>query len=107
MTVATALVSGNEPLPQLAEEAIRQALGKAGLSHANGVLLFLTPEFARHAQQTVTAVARTAQCTQVAGGIASGVFTESGWALDRPAVAAMVFGEGVVEKGDIGRADMR
>jgi small ligand-binding sensory domain FIST len=95
MTVATALITGNDPLPQLAEEAIRQALGKAGLSHANGVLLFLTPEFARHAQQTVTAVARTAQCTQVTGGIASGVFTESGWALDRPAVAAMVFGGGL------------
>lgn len=95
MTVATALVSGNDPLPQLAEEAIRRALGKAGLSHANGVLLFLTPEFARHAQQTVTAAARTAQCTQVAGGIASGVLTESGWALDRPAVAVMVFGGGL------------
>lgn len=91
MTVATALISGNDPLPQLAEEAVTQALAKAGLTHANGVLLFLTPEFARHAQQTVTAAARTAQCTQVAGGIASGVFTESGWALDRPAAAVMVF----------------
>jgi hypothetical protein len=30
---------------------------------------------------------------QVAGGIASGVFTESGWALDRPAAAAMVLGD--------------
>ena len=95
MTVATALVSGNDPQPRLAEDAVRQALGKAGLSHANGVLLFLTPEFARHARQTVTAVARAAQCTQVAGGIASGVLTESGWALDRPAVAVMVLGGGL------------
>ncbi|MFZ4536141.1 FIST C-terminal domain-containing protein [Propionivibrio sp.] len=95
MTVATALVSGNDPLPQLAEEAVHQALEKAGLTHANGVLLFLTPEFSRHAQQTITAVARTAQCTQVAGGIASGVFTESGWTLDRPAAAVMVFGRGL------------
>ena len=95
MTVATALISGNDPLPQLAEEAVRQALARAGLSHANGVLLFLTPEFARHAQQSVTAAARAAQCTQIAGGIASGVFTESGWALDRPAAAAMVFGQGL------------
>jgi small ligand-binding sensory domain FIST len=92
MTVATALVSGNEPHPQLAEEAVHQALDKAGLTHANGVLLFLTPEFSRHAQQTVTAAARKAQCTQVAGGIASGVLTESGWTLDRPAAAVMVFG---------------
>jgi small ligand-binding sensory domain FIST len=95
MTVATALVSGNDPLPQLAEQAINEAMKKAGLTHANGVLLFLTPDFARHAQQTITAVARAAQCTQVAGGIAAGVFTESGWVLDRPAAAAMVFGRGM------------
>jgi small ligand-binding sensory domain FIST len=95
MTVATALVSGNDPLPQLAEEATREALGKAGLTHANGVLLFLTPEFARHAQQTITACARVAQCTQVAGGIAAGVLTESGWAVDRPAAAVMILGGGL------------
>lgn len=95
MTAATALVSGNTPLPQLAEEAVVQALAKAGLTHANGVLLFLTPEFARHAQPVITAVARRAQCTQVAGGIASGVFTESGWTLDRPAAAVMVLGGGL------------
>ena len=95
MTVASALVSGNAPLPQLAEEAVHQALKKTGLTHANGVLLFLTPEFSRHAQQTVTAAARAAQCTQIAGGIASGVFTESGWTVDRPAAAVMVFGGGL------------
>ena len=92
MTLATALVAGNDPEPQLAEAAVNQALEKSGLPHAAGVLLFLTPEFARHAQAIVTAAARRAQCLQVAGGIASGVFTESGWALDRPAAAAMVFG---------------
>lgn len=92
MTVSTALVSGNDPLPQLAEQAISQALAKARLTHANGVLLFLTPEFARHAQATVTAVARAAQSMQVAGGIAAGIFTESGWVIDRPAAGVMVFG---------------
>lgn len=95
MTVATALASANEPHPRLAEDAVRQALGRAGLTHANGVLLFLSPEFARHAQQSITAVARAARCTQLAGGIASGVFTESGWALDRPAAAVMVLGGGL------------
>ena len=44
MTVATALVTGNDPLPYLAEQATHQALARAGLTHANGVLLFLTPE---------------------------------------------------------------
>ncbi len=95
MTLATALVTGDEPLPQLAEAAVADALAKAGLESANAVLLFLTPEFARHARLAVTAAARRAQCTQVAGGIAAGVFTESGWALDRPAAAAMVFGGGL------------
>jgi len=93
MPLATALVTGNDPLPQLAEEAVAQALEKAGLTQASGVLLFLTPEFARQARQAVTAAARAAQCLQLAGGIASGVLTESGWALDRPAAAVMVFGE--------------
>ncbi len=92
MTLATALVSGNDPEPRLAEAAAEQALEKSGLAHAQGVLLFLTPEFARHAPAIVTAVARRTQCLQVAGGIASGVFTESGWALDRPAAAVMVLG---------------
>lgn len=92
MTLATALVTGNDPEPQIAEAAVAEALEKSGLAHATGVLLFLTPEFARHAQAIVTAAARRAQCLQVAGGIASGVFTEAGWALDRPAAAALVLG---------------
>ena len=98
MTVATALVSGNEPLPWLAEQAARDALKKSGLTHASGALLFLTQEFshsAHHAQHAVTAVARVVQSTQVAGGIASGVFTEAGWVVDRPAAAVMVFGGGI------------
>lgn len=98
MTAATALVSGNEPLPWLAEEAAINALKKSGLTHASGALLFLTPEFshsAHLAQLAVTGVARAVQCTQVAGGIASGVFTEAGWVVDRPAAAVMVFGGGL------------
>lgn len=98
MPLATALVTANDPHPQLAEEAVRQALARAGLTQATGVLLFLTPEFARHAQPAVTAAARAAQCLQVAGGIAAGVLTESGGTLDRPAAAVMVFG------GDFGFA---
>ena len=94
MTIATALVTANTPDPQLAEEAVATALVASGIAHASAVLLFLTPEFARHAQAAVTAAARRAQCMQVTGGIAAGVFTESGWALDRPAAAVLVLGEG-------------
>jgi len=95
MTVATALVSGNDPLPQLAEAAVGQALDKlkaAGASHANSVLLYLTQDFSRLIPPTLLAASRTAACTQVAGTVAAGVFTEDGWVLDRPAAAAMVFG---------------
>ena len=91
MNVASALVSGNEPLPALAEAALAEALARTGASHVKGVLLFLTPDFSRQAQQTVTAVARAAQCTEVAGGIAAGVFSDRGWVIDRPAAAVMVF----------------
>ncbi len=108
MTVATALVSGNEPLPWLAEQAASDALKRSGLTHASGALLFLTPEFAHHAhsaQLSVTAVARTVQSTQVSGGIASGVFTEAGWVVDRPAAAVMVFGDGLALGNDRGAGD--
>jgi small ligand-binding sensory domain FIST len=57
--------------------------------------LFLSADFSRHAQRALTAVARAARCMQVAGGVAAGVFTEQGWALDRPAAAAMVFAGGL------------
>ena len=60
MPLATALVTANDPHPQLAEEAVRQAQARAGLTQATGVLLFLTPEFSRHAQPAVTAAARAA-----------------------------------------------
>jgi small ligand-binding sensory domain FIST len=93
MTLATALVSANAAHARLAEEAVAAALDKAGLARANAVLLFLTPEFARCAQAAVTAAAHAAQCLQVAGGIAPGVLTEQGWVLDRPAAAALVFGD--------------
>jgi small ligand-binding sensory domain FIST len=90
MNAASALITGNEPLPMLAEQAVREALARTGSQHANSVLLFLSGEFTRHAHSAVLAAARAAQCTQVFGGIAAGLCTETGWVLDRPAVAAMV-----------------
>lgn len=95
MTAATALATGNEASPQLAEQAVRDALDRLDEAQANGVILFLSPEFARHAQPAVLAAARAARCTQVFGGIAAGLCTEAGWALDRPAAAALVLRGGV------------
>lgn len=94
MTAATALVSGHEAVPQLAEQAVREALLRVG-GNAGGVLLFLSADFARHAQAAVLAAARAARCTQVFGGIFAGVCTEAGWGHDRPAAAAMVLAGGV------------
>lgn len=90
MPAATALIAGNDPLPQLAEQAVREALQRAGTMQANAVLLFLGSEFARHTSAAVTAAARAAQTTQVFGSLAAGLCTESGWVVDRPAAAAMV-----------------
>lgn len=92
MTVASVLLSANEPGPGLAEAAVREAMSIAGLHCASSVLLLLSPEFSRHADAAVRAAARSAGCTQVFGGIAAGLCNETGWALDRPSVAAMVFG---------------
>lgn len=95
MAAATALVTGFEPSPQLAKNAVRQAMEQAGLKQAGGVLLFLSSNFARHPQAAVVAAARAAGCLQVAGMVAHGVFNETGWVLDQPAAAALVLGAGL------------
>lgn len=105
MSVATALVTGNDPRPALVEAAIAEALARAGLTRAEGVLLFLTPEFARHAAAAVQAAARAASCLQVTGGVFAGVCTETAWALDRPAAAVLVLGDGLALAGPPAVAD--
>lgn len=96
MTIAaTGFVAGDQPSPDLAVAAVRQALAKTGAAQAGSVLLFLTPHFARNAQGSVTAAAKAARCLQVAGCTAPGVFTESAWSLDEPAAAALALCGGV------------
>lgn len=87
---ATALAAGDQPNPELAAEAVALALARSGEAIARSVLLFLSGEFARHTQAAVTAASRAANCLQVIGCTATGVFTEEDWILDRPAAAAMV-----------------
>lgn len=95
MSVASALASGFEPTPHLAEAAVCQAMEKADLTQAGGVVLFLSVDFARHAHAAVLAAARAAGSLQVAGMVVPGLFTESGWSLDRPAAGALVLGDGL------------
>lgn len=92
MTVATAIVTGRTAREDLAREAVARAMERAGISHANSVLLFLTSEFAPDPQPALRAATRAANCTQVVGCSAAGLFTEEDWVLDTPAAAAMVFG---------------
>lgn len=90
LAVATAIAAADRPSPDLAAEVVTEAMRRSGVSFATSVLLFLTGEFARHTQHAVVAASRAANCLQVAGCTATGVFTEQDWQLDRPAAAAMV-----------------
>ena len=91
--VATGLSRGTRTYPEHAAEAVKKALARAGLSHANGVLLFLTPDYAPNPEPALRAAARAAGCTQVVGCTGAGVFTDEEWVLDSPGAAAMVFGD--------------
>lgn len=95
MKVATSIVLGNTASPQLASEAVSNAMHKADISIANSVLLLLTSEFASNPQDAIRAAAKAANCTQVMGCSATGIFTEEDWVLDAPAAAVMVFGDNV------------
>lgn len=95
MKVATSLVLGSRATPKLATQAVSQAMQKANITVANSVILLLTSEFANDPDPSIRAAAKAANCMQVMGCSASGIFTEEDWVLDSPAVAAMVFGDGV------------
>lgn len=93
MRVASSLASGPHPLPELAATAVREALARAELTRADSVLLFLTRDFARHAQPALVAAARAAGSLQVSGCTAYGLLTEEGWLLDQSGAAALVIGD--------------
>ena len=92
MPIATSIARGLSAHESLAQQAVAVAMERAHLSHANSVLLFLTPEFARAPQAALLAASKAANCMQVIGCSAAGIFTQEDWVLDAPAAAAMVFG---------------
>ena len=91
MKVATSIVLGSKATPNLVSEAVTNAMLKADISIASSVILLLTSEFADDPQAAITAAAKAANCTQVFGCSATGIFTEDDWVLDSPAAAVMVF----------------
>jgi len=94
MKVASGLAVGRRAEPQLATRAVEAAMARAELSIAGSVLLYLSADFAHEPQAAITAAARDANCLQVAGCTAAGVFTDQDWVLDAPAAAALVLGDG-------------
>ncbi|HZV61094.1 MAG TPA: FIST C-terminal domain-containing protein [Methylophilaceae bacterium] len=93
--VATGLATGNVAVPELAAQAVMQAMQAAETNVASSVLLFLTSEFARDPVPALRAAAKAASCIQVMGCSAPGILTEEDWILDAPAAAAMVFSDGI------------
>lgn len=91
MKVATSILLGNKATPALVTESVSNAMLKADISVASSVFLLLTSEFADDPQPAITAAAKAANCTQVFGCSATGIFTEEDWVLDSPAAAVMVF----------------
>lgn len=94
MKAGSGLVQGLRCDAVLAEQAVAMAMQRANLQRPEAVLLFLSSDFAPDPRAAITAAARTASCTQVAGCTAAGVFSDEDWVLDAPAAAALVLGEG-------------
>lgn len=95
MKVATSIIIGNHATADLAGDAVAEAMRKADISIASSVLLLLTSEFASNPQAAIKAAAKAANCTQVMGCSATGIFTEDDWVLDAPAAAVMVFSDDI------------
>lgn len=106
MKVASSLVSGLYPAPELAAGAVRNALQGAGLQRADSVLLFLTRDYVRHAQPAIVAAARAAGTLQVSGCTAFGLLNERGWLLDQPGAAALVFAHSPPAADDMQRGPL-
>ena len=95
LRVATGLARGATASPALATEAVNRALQKANLETAQCVLLYFTSEYAQAPQPAIRAASKAANCTQVIGCSAMGIFTEEDWVLDGAAVAALVLSEDI------------
>ncbi|MES2546943.1 MAG: FIST C-terminal domain-containing protein [Pseudomonadota bacterium] len=100
MKVATGIAIGSKAGPELATQAVLNAMSKAELDSPACVLLFLSSEFAANPQPAIKAAAKAARCTQVIGCSAIGIFTEEDWVIDSPAAAVMVFSHNIWLKPD-------
>lgn len=90
MKAASGLDTGEQPVAEIARDAVQQALDKAGLERADHVVLFLSRDFARNPQPALLAAARAAGTLSICGSTAYGLMTENSWQLDQAAAAALV-----------------
>lgn len=105
MKVGSGIIQGRRAEAALAAHAVEAAMTRARLTHAQAVLLYLSADFAHAPQAAITAAARAAHCTQVAGCTAAGVFSDEDWVLDAPAAAALVLGDGLSLRPSTADAD--
>lgn len=94
MTAHTGFAQGHEPSAELVQRAVMQAMSGVQPKIASSVLLFLTSAF-NDPQPALKAAARIANCTQIMGCVAPGIFTHHDSAINVPAAAAMVLTDGV------------
>jgi len=91
MKVASGQAVGTSPSPALAEQAVRNAMERAGIDQAEHVLLFLSKDFSRHLPATLRRAAAAARSLQIDGCSANGLLSDQGWQIDCPAAVALVF----------------
>lgn len=89
MPYASGLAQSTRPSPQLAAQAVEQALQRLERPRADAVLLFLSADFAQDPRPALVAAARAGQTLAVTGCTALGVLTEDDWVLDAPAACAL------------------
>ena len=91
LQVATGISYGRRDQTGHVERAVRSALEKVGATRANGLLLFLTSDYAHEPLPAIRSAARIASCTQVSGATGLGLLTEEQWVIDSSGAAAMAF----------------
>lgn len=91
MKVASGQAVGASPTPALAEQAVRNAMDRAGIEQAERVLLLLSKDFSRHLPAALRGAAAAARCLQIDGCSANGLLSDQGWQIDCPAAVALVF----------------
>ena len=94
MPVATGFAQGPEANADVVRRAVELAMQGVSSDIANSVLLFVTSAFQLSPVLLRTA-SRVANCTQIMGCVAPGIFTETNSAIHVPAAAAMVLTEGI------------